>query len=157
MDDTYPAYWNFAVTTAIEHLWRLVFHFDIDEEAGMVRRYDDVKPTWVLEMLESLMAERERLDNPKIERLTAMRLAVEEKVIPIYEAGKTAAESYWQELDGDSREHALDDEFPVFRKLATVYIPENSTPSEKSWFVAGFGVRLAEKWFDFMGEILKGR
>ena len=157
MEDKIPAYWNFAITTAIEQLEQLVFHFDIEAEAGSTMRYVGVSPAWLVNIVESLIAEREKLDTPKIERLTAMSLAVKETIIPKYQAGKTAAESYWQQLDGDSRNRAMDYEFPVFRKLAKAYIPENSTLSESSWFVEGFSVALAEQWTDFMGEIAKGK
>lgn len=133
---TLPEHWNFALSTAISELERLVLQFDFLNEAQGRNFVGLPTPQQFEIIIQGFLQETHHLLQGDSARLQTVLSQVKEQTKVVYCQGVKAAQNQWNDILLDKQILATMQPDEVF--LRAQALSQQYVFADKSWFIEGF-------------------
>lgn len=158
MGRNYSHQWSFAFGTALDRLENLIWQFDAIAEADHKQKaYTEIKPSFLLHIIEGFLDEKENLMPSDISRLHKMHNFINQNILQTYNAGLAAGYARWDNTLDEEKSQFVDYDFSDYQQEAIEQAPESISLTEKNWFIEGYALGWREKWMKYLIEQAKNQ
>src|SRR5436190_15370166 len=150
--DPNSAHWCFAMGCAFERLEELIERFNFENELSGHARYVGIDPEYLATVIDGFLSAREHIPGGNQTQLERLRNAIEQKIVPAYQAGKAAAQRWWQDSSVEEKAAFEESELSILTDETRKQAPPELSESAVNWFVEAYCKTMAMEWLYYVGN-----